>query len=626
MKYFIFTKVSLTLFIIVNLIFISSVTAQEQSTPLNLTELKNQLSKEMKKQHVTGLMLTLVTKDSILYAGGIGFANLEKKIPVNEIHLFRVASITKLFVSLGILNLVKEGKLRTDSKLKDIAPEVPFENKWETTNPITIAGLMEHSTGFSDKSPFEEYNFSGKQFSGIEALKQFQKFMISKWKPGQSHSYSNVNYAILGYIIEKVSGKPITEYLREKVFTPLGMPYASLILNDKGDSIDAYSKGYLWKEDHFQLAQNQPQFSAGYGSLKASATDFARALQILLNDGQTPTGSFLSKDILEDAEIPHTYLSAKKGFKDSYAYGNESVDINGQIFRGHMGAIGCYLSAFLYDRKLGVGFAFSMNTHNEPFSWYAQDLIGKYMMRNVPEAIVPKPYPINEKAIAPYLGYYRWINPNQLYSGFFDGLQNTFKLEQNGNFIQANIIGKGSLQWQAADSAGVFYKYENAVNPSIVFLKDDDHNLAITDGTMYFKKITAWQAWSPILLFAGSCLVLLSSLLFGIVQLFLFAFKKNIRSQWLLRMSPVFSTVGLLIVVNVISGLFDHMKEVTPTNIAFIWWKTGLYIFALFTLCTFCMLVYRWRNLKSNWLKLYLSLTVLSGCYLFAVLAANHWY
>jgi CubicO group peptidase (beta-lactamase class C family) len=619
-------KTILPFFIIINLLFTAPVISQEPPAPETITELKDQLSNEMKKQHVAGLMLTLVTKDSILYAGGLGFANLEKKIPVNETQLFRVASITKLFVALGVLNLIKEGKLKTDSKLKDIAPEVPFENKWDPTNPITIAGLMEHSTGFSDKSPFEEYNFSNKQFSGLEALNVFKKFMVSKWKPGQSHSYSNVNYAILGYILEKISGKPINEYLKEKVFMPLSMPYANLILKDKGDSSDEYSKGYLWKDDHFQWVPYQPQFSAGYGSLKVSATDFAHALQVLLNDGQTPTDLFLSKDIVEDAEIPHTYLSAKRGFKDSYAYGNECVDINGHIFRGHMGATGCYLSAFLYNRKLEVGFAFSMNTHNEPFSWYVQDLIGKYMLQHIPEAIVPKPFPINEKTVAPYFGYYRWSNPNQLYSGFFDGLQNTFKLEQKGNFLQANIIGKGSLQWQAADSAGVFYKYENAVNPRIVLLKDDDDNLAITDGTMYFKKITAWQAWSSILLFAGSCLLLLSSLLFGIVQIFLVAFKKNIRTQWLLRISPFLSTIGLLLVLNIISGLFEHMKEVTPTDTAFIWWKTGLYIFALFTLFAFCTLVYQWKNIKSIWLKFYLSLTALAGCYLFSVLAINHWY
>ena len=154
-------------------------------------------------------------------------------------------------MSLCILNLVKEGKLATNTKLKEIAPEVPFRNKWEATNPVTIAELMEHSTGFSDKSPFEEYNFSGREFAGLEGLRVFQQFMVSKWKPGESHSYSNVNYMILSYIIEKISRKSINNYLRENVFAPLGMPFANV--NLKEDGTDAYCKGYLWKEDHFSV-------------------------------------------------------------------------------------------------------------------------------------------------------------------------------------------------------------------------------------------------------------------------------------------------------------------------------------------------------------------------------------
>jgi CubicO group peptidase (beta-lactamase class C family) len=605
-------------------IFIIKNFAQELPVPHTIEELKQQLSNEMNKQHVPGMMLTLVTRDSVLFAGGIGFANLERKIPVNENHLFRQASIGKLFVALGILNLIKDGKLSADTKLRDLAPEVPFKNKWEATNPITIAELMEHSTGFSDKSPFEEYNFSDKKFPGLEALNVFKKFMVSKWQPAQNHSYSNVNYIILGYLVEKISGKSLNDYLHEKIFIPLSMSSSNMTLRD--DGTDIYSKGYVWKENHFQPVPHAPQYSAANGSLNACAIDYAHALRAFLVNWQTPSGQFLSKEILDDSEIPHTYLSAKTGFKNSYAYGNECRDIEGQIFRGHMGAISSYLSAFLYNRKAGMGFALSINTSNESFVMYAQELVCRYLMQYLPKPVVPAAYPVNAIAIKPYLGYYRWSNPAQLYSGFFDGLQNTFKLTQQGNALDVHIIGRGSMKWQAADSTGVLYKYENGINPRIVFLKDFDQQTAITDGTMYFTKISALEAWVPIVLFAGSCLILLSTLIFGFISLLLLIFKKDLRTQWLFRIAPLLTTVGLIIIIIVIPRLLEHLKSAASMDILFIWWTAGKYIFAFFSVAALFLLLLRWKKLKNNWLKFYLSLTAFASCYLLGVLLVNHWY
>jgi hypothetical protein len=74
-----------------------------------------------------------------------------------------------------------------------------------------------------------------------------------------------------------------------------------------------------------------------------------------------------------------------------------------------------------------------------------------------------------------------------------------------------------------------------------------------------------------------------------------------VRPQWLLRLSPALSTIGLLlIVVTVISQLFEHMKSVTPTDASFLWWAIGKYAFAFFTFCTLVLLVLRWKFIKAD--------------------------
>jgi len=102
----------------------------------------------MKREHMPGLMLSIVTKDSILYSGGLGYSNLENKVKATGSTLFHMNSVTKMFTALAIQKLITEGKLNLNDKLKSIAPEIVFENSWESTHPVRVVHLLEHTAGF----------------------------------------------------------------------------------------------------------------------------------------------------------------------------------------------------------------------------------------------------------------------------------------------------------------------------------------------------------------------------------------------------------------------------------------------------------------------------------------------
>ncbi|MCF0052625.1 beta-lactamase family protein [Dyadobacter sp. LJ53] len=610
-------------FLLATLSTFPAVQAQEP-VPKTLDELKARLESEMHRQHVAGMMLAIVDKDSVRFSGGLGLSDMGKRTPVTQHHLFRAASITKMFIALSILDLVKDKKLGITTKLSDIAPEIPFENKWETSNPVTIEMLLEHTTGFSDKSPFEEYNFTGKPVTGIGSVAVFGKFMKSRWKPGERHSYSSVNYAILDYIIEKVSGKPTSEYLRTKVFTPLQMPDANIAMTSDGSA--KYSKGYVWKDDHFQLVPHQPAFNPGYSSLNVSALDLAFALKAYLNDWNTHSGPFLSAKFLNESETPHTYLSARAGLMNTYGYGNEASDIAGHIFRGHRGAIGGFLSAFLYNRKLGLGYAFAINTHNESFYRYADHLISQFVLQHVQKPVMPVTYPLNKAVAQPFMGYYKLSNPIQLYTGFFESLTNTIKVEQVGNELSVQILGRGSMKWQAADAAGIRYKSLYAANPQILFLKDAEGNHVIVDGTLYFEKTTAFAAWASLLGFAVSVLFLVSTLFFLLINLLLIVAGKIPRGLLVTRFSPTLVAIGSVLMLWSASHLFDHMREASSTDWLFMMWGAGKYLFAAGILLVLYVLSVKWRAFSSKGLKAYLVMVAISACYLFFIFVSSNWY
>lgn len=122
-------------FLVCALILFSThnVFSQKKETTLDSVKdtavLLRKIKKVMEQDNIPGLMISIVKGDSILYAGGLGYADIEKKIPVGSGTLFHQNSITKMFTAMGILKLVKEGRLKLNDELKVIAPEIKFQNE-----------------------------------------------------------------------------------------------------------------------------------------------------------------------------------------------------------------------------------------------------------------------------------------------------------------------------------------------------------------------------------------------------------------------------------------------------------------------------------------------------------------
>jgi CubicO group peptidase (beta-lactamase class C family) len=155
----------------------------------------------------------------IIYKDAVGFANIEDSIPNTCDTKFRIASFTKPFTVMLILQLVEEGKLKLDGKLTEYLPEFP-KDKGED---ITIHQLLTHTAGITGESRIPNLIDIEKEFYSREKLLDciIQKELV--YKPGKGREYSNFGFALLGMVIEKVSGKSYNEVLQERICTPAGM-------------------------------------------------------------------------------------------------------------------------------------------------------------------------------------------------------------------------------------------------------------------------------------------------------------------------------------------------------------------------------------------------------------------
>ncbi len=279
----------------------------------NISQLYRSLDNVIQKEHIPGLLVAIVKKDSILYSGGLGYADLKQRRQVEHQTQFHFASVTKFFVAMGIQQLVANGKLKLNDRIRDIAPEIPFDNHWEATDPVRVVHLLEHTAGFEDVQLNSMVDISKKKpVVGIEALKAVSNSLTVRWRPGTMMSYSNPGYNVLGYMIEKISGMPWDKYLKENIFSPLNMHNSLFDLD--GTHRPSFATGYDFQKGEYRPMPFYSPIGNGAGSaLVSTAEDMAKFMLYLLNGNAD--NRLLDNAGLKEMETIHSTLASHAGLQ-----------------------------------------------------------------------------------------------------------------------------------------------------------------------------------------------------------------------------------------------------------------------------------------------------------------------
>lgn len=595
--------------------------AQPTRPVQTLAQLTDTLRQVMERQHIPGMMLVLTTRDSVLYAGGLGYADVDQKTPVTDQHLFRMGSVTKMFTALGILNLVQAGKLKLDDPVRKLAPELPIDNPWEATHPVRVIHLLEHTAGFSDKTPNRSYNPGPTDLRGLAAVQVFAPSLHSRWKPGERHSYVNTGYNVAAYLIEKLAGKPWEQYMTEAVFCPMGMEHTNV--NLRADASGRYAQGYFWQDNAYHKTPFLPLYQGGNGSLNACAADMTQCLQLYLSDWRTTSGGqYLSRQLLDETEVPHTTVAAKAGLKVGYGMGNEAYDgPDGFLFHGHKGSIGAFVSSVGYNRELGVGYAYAFNTHEDIYP--VETIIRRFLTQSATSA-KPVDRPLDHRAVEPFLGYYRFDSPKSHITGIIEQLRFRFRLHKAGNTLTKSMLLGPSIPLIPAGPTTFRTVWSNQATD--MFITDSDGQRAIMENGLYFKQISGFEAWAPLILLVASSLVMVSSVIVGLIWLVFAIMGRMQRPDAWLRLLPSVGFIGLVAAIFV--GLVHLDRHVIEgTSILLDAWLVfvGTLFFPLCVLAALVLLVLRWRHMRSMALRSYLFVVLLAGFYLTGFLLVNGW-
>ena len=180
---------------------------------------------------IPGVAVGVVSDQDLIWSKGFGFANIQAKQPMTPTTKFRVASNSKLFTAIAIMQLREQGKLRLDDPVVKYLPWLKAKPAGDDDGPITIEQLLSHSSGLQREAGDHWVSFD---FPTTEQLQRLFADRQAAFPPSVRWKYSNLAYAVAGLIVEKVSGKKWADYVDENIFNPLGMADSSVDKNVAG--------------------------------------------------------------------------------------------------------------------------------------------------------------------------------------------------------------------------------------------------------------------------------------------------------------------------------------------------------------------------------------------------------
>lgn len=177
-----------------------------QDTYKNAATLTNVwLSAQQEYEKIPSITAAVVKDQEVLWQGIFGWANTEQKVVVNANTTYSICSTSKIFTATAIMQLIDEGKLQLDDKIKDLLPELSFIQKYPHSNAIKIKDLLTHRSGLPRDTNHGYWGGPDHPFPSKKAFYNSLAQQETTNLVGERASYSNVGYALLGLIIEKVT-------------------------------------------------------------------------------------------------------------------------------------------------------------------------------------------------------------------------------------------------------------------------------------------------------------------------------------------------------------------------------------------------------------------------------------
>ncbi|AWX54931.1 penicillin-binding protein [Brevibacillus brevis] len=303
------------------------------------------------KNNMAGATFVVVKGDKVLFKKGYGYADVEKKIPVDpDRTVFRVASVSKVITATAVMQLAEQGKIDLNKDVSAYMGDARIPNN--TGTPLTMKHLLTNATGF------DYGDTSDSSTTDLKREVSLKKFVMDNLpnvirKPGEFYRYDNLGFTIQGYVVEQVAGKPFGEYVQEGIFKPLGMENSDFRLTPSivkklavpynliGQPIPTYAT----------VPTELPD-----GGMLSTGSDMAKFMIAHLNKGKLGNATIMEEETAAEMQRPHLSVHPKlNNMALGFEYANQQ-NYNGQYVIEKAGDLQGYHTGMwlIPEEKVGV--------------------------------------------------------------------------------------------------------------------------------------------------------------------------------------------------------------------------------------------------------------------------------
>ena len=353
--------------------------AQAEDVTSKLQGFDAYMEKTLNDWNAPGVAVGIVVKDKLVFAKGYGYRDYGKKLPFTPTTLCQIASNTKLFTAVAAGMLVEEGKLTWDKPVREKVPAIEFYND-ELNNNVTLRDMLSHRTGITR----HDLIWYKGDLSRKELFERI-KYMEPKEPLRQTFLYNNLMYAAAGYLIQLQSGKTWEDFVRERIFQPLGMNASVYSVADMLKQ-DDHGVPFTEKRDSMELYQI-PYYEdtagvAPCGAIISNIQEMSHWLIALMNEGKYDGKQVLPPNVLKATlepaiALPNT-MAEVRGYwellNSAYGMGRDTASYRGHLVTYHGGDLDGFHSqvSFMPRERIGV-IVFVIGDHcaslNNTVSW-----------------------------------------------------------------------------------------------------------------------------------------------------------------------------------------------------------------------------------------------------------------
>jgi len=391
----------------------------------------------------------LVSRDgTVVFEKGYGYASLDPDVKVSPRTKFRIGSVTKQFTAAAILRLQEMGKLSVDDRLSKYWPGYPRGDE------VRLHHLLTHTSGihsYTSRPDFEQ--MVTKPTAVGDLIRSFQDDPYD-FDPGEKWSYSNSGYLLLGWIVERVSGRSYAEFLKEQFFDPLGMKDTGV--HTRGAGLENEAIGYAQQGDRVEKAPDWDMtWAGGAGALYSTVEDLAR-----WNDGVFG-GRVLDEASLAAAFTPVEVTSSPPPDGGGYGYGWGIGRMRGVKVIQHNGGLAGFVSQLSRYPDEHLTVAVLVNAAPPPLALIPErlerDIAQLYLAGRMEERRAPPAIALSGEALERFVGRYDYGNA-------------VLTVTRDGDRLFAQLSGQPRFEIFASAPNEFFWK---VVEARVTFVEED---------------------------------------------------------------------------------------------------------------------------------------------------------